>query len=139
MEREGEERRQAVWIVEDEPTAGTLVAEICDAVGAVPTVFRAPLAYLLALRGSTKPEVVILDWRLANELSAGLFLATRHRYQAIPIIYWTNSPDALPAMIRDDELTLVVGKETGVEPLETALAWAFERTAAAGAQPTEAG
>ena len=121
-------RRRPVWIVEDEPNVGTLAAEICESFGAVPTLFRAPLAYLLALRGSSMPSAVILDWRLANELSSGLFLATRHRFRGMPVIYWTNSPEGLPAVVREDELTLVVDKQGGVEPLEQALGWAFEQT-----------
>lgn len=135
MEEESGGRQHPVWIVEDEPNVGQLAAEICEAVGAAPTLFRAPLAYLLALRGSSMPSAVILDWRLANELSSGLFLATRHRFRGMPVIYWTNSPEALPAVIREDELTLVVDKQGGVEPLEQALGWAFGQTAPVRAQP----
>jgi DNA-binding NtrC family response regulator len=123
---ERDPRPRPVWIVEDEPTVGRLAAEICEQAGALPTVFRAPLSYLLALRGSSMPDAVILDWRLQNELSSGLFLATRHRYRGMPVIYWTNSPETLPAMVRDDMLTLVADKQGGVEALERALAWAFE-------------
>lgn len=130
-------RAHPVWIVEDEPTVGTLAAEICEAVGALPTVFRAPLPYLLALRGSSMPSAVILDWRLENELSSGLFLATRHRYTGMPVIYWTNSPRDLPAMIRDDRLTLVVDKQGGVASLERALAWAFSQGRPSYAEPAE--
>jgi DNA-binding NtrC family response regulator len=118
-------RPRPVWIVEDEPTVGRLAAEICETIGAVPTVYRAPLPFLLALRGSTVPAAVILDWRLENELSSGLFLATRHRYSSVPVIYWTNSPGALPSMIRDDAMTLVVDKVGGIESLRRALGWAF--------------
>src|SRR5687767_8855251 len=69
-----------VWIVEDEPAAGMLAAELCEACGAAASVFRAPLPYLAALRGPTVPMAVVLDWRLENALSAALFLATRHRH-----------------------------------------------------------
>lgn len=122
---EGQPRARPVWIVEDEPTVGRLAAEVCEGVGAVPTIFRAPLSYLLALRGSSMPSAVILDWRLENELSSGLFLATRHRYGGMPVIYWTNSPEGLPAVIRNDHLTLIADKQGGVEALERALSWAF--------------
>lgn len=88
---------------------------------------RAPLSFLLALRGSSMPSAVILDWRLENELSSGLFLATRHRYRGMPVIYWTNSPEGLPAMMREDGLTLVADKQGGVESLEQALGWAFDQ------------
>lgn len=135
MEHEAPRRQQPVWIVEDEPNVGMLAAEICEAVGAVPTLFRAPLAFLLALRGPSMPSAVILDWRLANELSSGLFLATRHRFRGMPVIYWTNSPEGLPAVIRADELTLVVDKQGGVEPFERALEWAFEQTQPVRVQP----
>ena len=60
--------------------------------GAEASVFRAPLPYLAALREATPPMAVVLDWRLEHELSAALFLATRHRYPHLPVIYWTGSP-----------------------------------------------
>ncbi len=135
LEQEAQRGQQPVWIVEDEPNVGKLAAEICESVGAVPTLFRAPLSFLLALRGPSMPSVVILDWRLASELSSGLFLATRHRFRGMPVIYWTNSPEGLPAVIRDDELTLVVDKQGGVEPFERALEWAFAQTQPVRAQP----
>ena len=124
-----ETRPRPVWIVEDEQAVGKLAAEICEQAGALPTLFRAPLSYLLALRGSSMPDAVILDWRLENELSSGLFLATRHRYRGMPVIYWTNSPESLPTMIRDDSLTLIADKQGGVDALERALDWAFEHGA----------
>lgn len=118
------ERR--VWIVEDEPAAATLAAELCEQGGAAPTVFRAPLPYLAALRGVEEPAAVILDWRLEHELSAALFLATRHRHPAVPVMYWTGStPESLPAMIRADEHTRIVDKASGTVGFEAALAWAL--------------
>ena len=134
MEAQSEGAQRPVWIVEDEPEIGRLAADICQAVGGVPVVFRAPLSFLLALRGSTMPAAIVLDWRLENELSSGIFLATRHRYQRMPVIYWTNSPENLPTMIRDDPMTLVVDKQGGVETLERALGWAFDQPPASGAQ-----
>jgi DNA-binding NtrC family response regulator len=139
VEEERGGRQHPVWIVEDEPSVGQLAAEICESVGAMPTLFRAPLAFLLALRGPSMPSAVILDWRLTTELSSGLFLATRHRYRGMPVIYWTNSPESLPAVIRADELTLVVDKQGGVEPFERALEWAFGQQQPVRAQPSESG
>ena len=121
----GWERR--VWIVEDEPAAATLALDMCEAFGAEASVFRAPLAYLAALRGPGAPMAVVLDWRLENELSAALFLATRHRYPSMPVIYWTASaPSRLPAMIRDDQSTMVVDKADGADSFERALTWALD-------------
>jgi len=118
-----------VWIVEDEPAAATLAAELCQQFGAAPSVFRSPLPFLSALRGSSPPAAVVLDWRLEHELSAALFLATRHRYPRVPVIYWTGSPpELLPAMIRADEHARIVDKAAGTEGFEAALAWAFEGT-----------
>ena len=120
----GWERR--VWIVEDEPAAATLALDMCEAFGAEASVFRAPLAYLAALRGPGAPMAVVLDWRLENELSAALFLATRHRHPRVPVIYWTGSPSSsLPAMIRDDQWTMVVDKAGGADSFESALSWAL--------------
>ena len=114
-----------VWIVEDDAAAAALAAELTEAWGAEASVFRAPLPYLAALREALPPMAVILDWRLEHELSAALFLATRHRYPQLPVIYWTGSTaSALPSMIVDDALTTVVAKADGAAAVETALEWA---------------
>jgi CheY-like chemotaxis protein len=117
-----------VWIVEDEPAAARLAADLCAAHGAEAAVFHEPLPFLDALRSVGVPRVVILDWRLENELSAALYLATRHRYPHIPVIYWTASVSSeLPSMLRGDELTVVVDKADGSGPFDRALSWALER------------
>ncbi len=119
-----------VWIVEDEPAAGDLASELCEGIGAESSVFRAPLPFLAAMGGSDPPTAIVLDWRLERELSAALFLATRHRYPQIPVIYWTCSPTvALPAMILDDPCTKVVEKTSGTASLEEALNWALAQPA----------
>ncbi len=88
-------------------------------------MFRAPLPFLAALREWTRPTAVVLDWRLEHELSAALFLATRHRYPTLPVIYWTgHTVAALPSMITEDARTIVVEKAGGTEPFERALDWA---------------
>ena len=116
-----------VWIVDDEPAAAALAAELCDQGGASPTVYRAPLPYLAALRADPPPAAVILDWRLEHELSAALFLATRHRHADLPVVYWTGSPpESLPGMIRADEYTRIVDKAHGTAAFESALQWALE-------------
>jgi DNA-binding NtrC family response regulator len=121
----GWERR--AWIVDDEPAAASLAADLCEANGASAAVFRLPLPYLTALRSGPAPAVVILDWRLEHELSAALFLATRHRHPRLPIIYWTGSVrGSLPSMIRDDRYTIVVDKASGTAEFEDALAWALD-------------
>jgi DNA-binding NtrC family response regulator len=114
-----------VWIVEDEPASAALAVELCEGWGARVSVFRAPLPFLAALRDREQPTAVVLDWRLEHELSAALFLATRHRYPSLPVIYWTgHAAGALPSMITDDALTRVVDKAEGTEPFERALDWA---------------
>ena len=114
-----------VWIVEDEPAAAALAAELCRGSGVEATVFGAPLPFLTALRGGEPPAAVVLDWRLEHELSAALFLATRHRFPAMRVVYWTGiPPDLLPAMIRADASTRVVDKAAGAEAFEAAVRWA---------------
>lgn len=128
-ERAYEPRRavRRVWIVEDEPAAAALAGELCLACGAEPSIYRAPLPFLTALRTAEAPHAVVLDWRLEHELSAALFLATRHRYPDLPVVYWTGSPgDALPAMIREDARTVVVDKAAGSTAFESALTAALE-------------
>ena len=118
------ERR--VWIVEDEPAAAMLAADLCEASGAAASVFRQPSTFLAALRTSGPPTAVVLDWRLERELSAALFLATRHRHPRLPVIYWTGSTlGALPAMISEDRWATIVDKSGGTAPFEEALAWAL--------------
>ena len=125
MEQMGEARR--VWIVEDEPAAASLAAELCASCGASPSVYRAPLPFLNALRTDQRPDAIVLDWRLEHELSAALFLATRHRYPDMPVVYWTGSTgDALPAMIREDARTVVVDKAAGSRAFESAITSALE-------------
>jgi DNA-binding NtrC family response regulator len=118
-------RGRHVWIVEDEPASATLAAELVEGWGAQVSVFREALPFLSALRDRSQPTAVVLDWRLEHELSAALFLATRHRYPSLPVIYWTgHAADALPSMITDDALTTLVDKADGTEPFERALDWA---------------
>lgn len=117
---------RSVWIVEDEPSAAMLAAELCEASGASASVFRRPQSFLTALGASGPPTAVVLDWRLERELSAALFLATRHRHPRLPVIYWTGSLlGALPAMISEDRWVLIVDKAAGTRPFEEALAWAL--------------
>ncbi|MDQ3689580.1 MAG: hypothetical protein M3406_06005 [Chloroflexota bacterium] len=130
---------QKVWIVEDEPAAATLAADLCLANGASASLFRLPLPFLTALRGAAPPSAMILDWRLENELSAALFLATRHRYPQMPVIYWTGTAmSSLPAMICDDRWTVIVDKAAGAASFETALAWALGRTRTRDSEGREA-
>ncbi len=120
------DQRGPVWIVEDEPAAAALAADLCESNGASACLFRTPLDFLTALRASAPPRAVVLDWRLENELSAALFLATRHRYPRMPVIYWTGSDrSALPSMICDDRATMIVDKAEGTVSFEAALTWAL--------------
>lgn len=121
-----------IWIVDDEPAAARLAADLCIEHGAQPSVFSGALAYLSALRDGRPPHVVVLDWRLEHELSAALYLATRHRYPRLPVVYWTGSVvDSLPLMIREDAMTVVVDKAAGSEPFDRAISWALSATRAA--------
>ena len=123
----------SVWIVEDEPAAAELAADLCLAGGAQPELFRSALPYLRAFRAGGLPQAVVLDWRLEQELSAALFLATRHRFPGLPVIYWTGSPGSvLPAAVRDDPHTRIVDKAAGTDAFDTALSWALALTADAG-------
>jgi len=115
-----------VWIVEDEPDAAALAAELCLSSNSEPLVFRTALPFLVALQSSSPPDAVVLDWRLERELSAALFMATRHRYPNLPVVYWTGTTDALPGMVRDDRTTRVVDKADGAAAFERAIEWALE-------------
>ena len=119
-----EDRR--VWIVEDEPAAAMLAAELCEASGASASVFRGPTTFLAALRTSRPQQRSCSTGGSSGELSAGLFLATRHRHPQMPVIYWTGSTlGALPAMISEDRWAMIVDKASGSASFEDALAWAL--------------
>jgi DNA-binding NtrC family response regulator len=129
------ESSEAIWIVEDEPSAAELAADLCKAAGAEATVFRSPVPFLRAFREARAPMAIVLDWRLEQELSAALFLATRHRFPDLPVIFWTGSePSALPTVIHEDPHTTVIDKAAGSAAFEKALAWARRH-----AQSEEAG
>lgn len=118
--------RESVWIVEDEPAAADLAADICEAGDVGVLLFRSPLPFLRAFRDSPAPSAIVLDWRLEHELTAALFMATRHRFPGLPVIYWTGSPrDSLPAMILEDPMTRVIEKTDGALAFEGALGWAL--------------
>jgi FixJ family two-component response regulator len=114
-----------IWIVEDEPDAASLAAELCSSSNTELLVFSSAVPFLVALRTLAAPSAVVLDWRLEHELSAAIFLATRHRYPSLPIVFWTGTTDALPRMVRDDRTTRVVDKADGVDAFERALTWAL--------------
>jgi FixJ family two-component response regulator len=119
-----------VWIVEDELTAAELAADLCASANVNASIFRSGPPFLSALRDGAEPRAVVLDWRLEHELSAALFLATRHRFPNVPVVYWTGSPlIALPAMIREDPLTQFVDKGGGSSAFERALRWALDHSA----------
>jgi DNA-binding NtrC family response regulator len=116
----------SVWIVEDEPAAAELAADLCIACGARPELFRSALPFLRAFRDGGLPQAVVLDWRLERELSAALFLATRHRFPMLPVVFWTGSPGTtLPAAVREDPCTRIVDKAAGTEAFDAALSWAL--------------
>jgi FixJ family two-component response regulator len=119
--------KREVWIVEDEPAAAALAVELCASFGAAPRVFRTSVAFLAALREATPPAVVVLDWRLERELSAALFMATRHRHRILPVVYWTGTVEALPGMVREDGETRIVDKAGGAAAFEEAIGWALAR------------
>ena len=122
--------RHAVWVVEDEPAAAELAADLCEGSNVDASLFRSALPFLRAFREVEPPAAVVLDWRLEHELSAALFMATRHRFPALPVVYWTGSDaGSLPAMIRDDPLTIIVDKAGGASAFENGLRWALERRA----------
>ena len=126
------EPEREVWIVEDEPAAAALAVELCATAGAGAQVFRTPVAFLAALRERVPPAAVVLDWRLERELSAALFMATRHRHPDLPVVYWTGTVEALPGMVREDGCTRIVDKAGGAAAFEAALGWALDQRFSAG-------
>jgi CheY-like chemotaxis protein len=129
-------RRGAAWplvgVVEDDPAAAALAADVCRGMGARAALFTSPTPFLRAFKDEA-PLAVVLDWRLGHEVGAAAFMAIRHRFPAVPVVCWTaSSPDTLPAMLHRDPVTRVVDKAAGLAAFEAALTWAL----GAGAVPT---
>jgi len=117
----------AVWIVEDEPAAAALAADLCALNGTLAYVYRDAQLFLDALRSESRPAVLVLDWRLERGLSAPLFMAARHREPTLPVLFWTGTAaDALPQMIQQDPRARVVDKAHGTAAFESALRWALD-------------
>ena len=117
---------RAVWVVEDEPAAASLAAELCAMNGAAAQTYRDGQLFLDALRSEHRPSVLVLDWRLERGLAAPLFMAARHREPGLPVVFWTGSAaTALPQMIREDPRARVVDKADGAAAFEAALRWAL--------------
>lgn len=122
--------REAVWIVEDEPAAAALAADLCALNGAPAVLYRDGQLFLEALRADERPRVLVLDWRLERGLSAPLFMAARHRAPHLPVVFWTGTAAiALPQMIRADPRVRIVDKAGGTRAFESALAWALRLSA----------
>ena len=103
-----------VSILEDDPTLGELAAELCTRLGFRPLTYTTPAPFLEAA-SANPPAVLVLDWRLRDQLGAAAFMAVRHRYPRLPVVCWTASPAwHLPQMIREDPMTQVVDKAAGL-------------------------
>jgi FixJ family two-component response regulator len=125
----------AIWIVEDEPAAAALAADLCADNGARALLYRDGQLFLEALRTEARPAALVLDWRLERGLSAPLFMAARHREPSLPVVFWTGTAAiALPKMIRDDPRARIVDKASGAVGFEDALRWALEASAGSGAE-----
>ncbi|MDP9270460.1 MAG: hypothetical protein M3P14_05735 [Chloroflexota bacterium] len=116
-----------VWVVEDEPAAAALAADLCAMNGRGARTYRDGQRFLEALRAEDRPAVLVLDWRLERGLSAPLFMAARHREPSLPVIFWTGSVrSALPQMIHHDPRARIVDKAGGADAFEAALLWALQ-------------
>ena len=112
---------RVVAIVEDDPTLAELAAELCRDLGLRPSTHSTPARFLEGVRDDP-PAVLVLDWRLQDQLAAATFMAVRHRHRDLPVVCWTASPAwRLPQMIREDPMTQVVDKAAGVIGFESAL------------------
>ena len=112
-----------VSVLEDEAPLASLAADMCRGMGASVALYESPAECLDAARLSP-PRVLVLDWRLRDQLGAAAFMSVRHRYPQLPVVCWTAShASQLPLMIREDPLTRVVDKSAGMESFEAALRW----------------
>ncbi|HEX6139074.1 MAG TPA: hypothetical protein VF013_01260 [Candidatus Limnocylindria bacterium] len=116
-----------VAVLEDDAILAELAAEMCEGMGLSSATYDAPRPFLDDF-DDHPPRVVILDWRLTQQIAAAVFLAVRHRFPDVPIVCWTATPrDELPSMVWANPMTRVVSKDEGVTGFETAVRWALAR------------
>jgi hypothetical protein len=116
---------QLVGIVDDDPLVAGLALELCEGLGVRGVVFGAPSPFLKAFEAEP-PGAAVIDWRLERELGAAVFMAARHRFPTLRLVCWTGTePGLLPAMVRNDPLTVVVDKASGIDAFNDALRWAL--------------
>lgn len=110
-----------VAVLEDERQLAELAVELCAGMGLKAERFSTSAAYHAAMR-EHRPRLVILDWRLAHEVAAAVYMGLRHRFADLPIVIWTGSGAGdLPSMVAADPHTRVVRKATGIDVLEDAI------------------
>jgi len=123
--------RPQVAVIEDEREPGELALEVCQRMGLSARQYRTSAAFQAAF-AERRPDLVILDWRLEREVAAAVYLALRHRFEALPIVLWTGTGEHdLPRMVARDPHTSVVPKPSGLEALEAAIRGAFAPAAVA--------
>src|SRR5574338_1092599 len=116
-----------VAVLEDDASLAELAAEMCEEMGLSSATYDAPRLCLDDFEDHP-PRVVILDWRLTQQIAAAVFRAVRHRFPDVPSVCWTATPrDELPSMVWANPMTRVVSKDEGVTGFETAVRWALGR------------
>lgn len=129
-EPEEDESLPLVVVVDDDREVARLGGELCAMAGARGATYASTLQLIRAMNDGLSPQAVVLDWRLEREVSAGLFLALRHRFPRLPIMLWTGvAADQLPDMVLQDPLTRIVVKGEGTRPFMAAVRWALDATA----------
>jgi hypothetical protein len=91
-----------IWIVEDEPAAAKLAADLCEASGAEASVFRAPLPFLTArleilaqqqkLAGGALPILQKFYYELAQGSAPGQLAALLKMVPISQVLYGTDYP-----------------------------------------------
>ena len=127
-----------VAVLEDQEHAALLAIEACDGLGLTAATFSSPATFLSHFT-NMEPRIVVLDWRLEQNVGAGVFMALRHRFGLLPIVCWTAMPpSSLPDIVTSDGRTMVVQKTSGIDALESALRWASDLASVTSREPREA-
>lgn len=131
-EREEDNSRPAVALVEDDAAIAAMYRCGLEAAGFEVNVFHDPDTFLKALKDDL-PAIVVLDWQLSSRLTGGDLLHSLRceaRTARLPVLFLSNQvfqpEDALAHSLRTGRLAWLTKSRTSPTDLATHVARAVE-------------
>jgi DNA-binding NarL/FixJ family response regulator len=121
-----DERPIRVMVVEDTPHVRRMLRSMLELDGFAVVAEAADAAEAVLLAGQTKPDVIIVDYRMPDTdgLETARLLRAREPGQVV-VLYTAYIDGELERRAADAGIALVLGKEAGLEPLERFISESF--------------